>query len=62
MSQATTTSSTAERPSSLPNRPAVTTSSAPAAAPATAAPTRPALRVRYWEHMDPASNSLYPVD
>ncbi|RTQ44884.1 hypothetical protein EJV47_27145 [Hymenobacter gummosus] len=24
--------------------------------------TRPALRVRYWEHMDPASRSLYPVD
>ncbi|MCC3158666.1 hypothetical protein LJ737_15575 [Hymenobacter sp. 15J16-1T3B] len=63
MSQATTPSPaeqlplTAQRPAS----PAPTTVSAPAlAAPA---PARPATRrVRYWEQLDPASHSLYPVD
>jgi hypothetical protein len=63
MSQGPTPNAAA--PEQLPTLTARPTSAAPAAAPATLtakAAARPALRVRYWEHMDPASQSLYPVD
>ncbi|GAB2954435.1 hypothetical protein GCM10027048_19810 [Hymenobacter coalescens] len=55
----TTAESSLTRPTAIST---VTNSATPTAAlPATSRPAA-TVRVRYWEHMDPASKSLYPVD
>ncbi|KUG09834.1 hypothetical protein [Solirubrum puertoriconensis] len=61
MNQFTTTAHN-ETPQPNSSRIAPTAPSKPAVAQATAPATAPAPRMRYWEQMDPASRSLYPVD
>ncbi|AYA36915.1 hypothetical protein D3Y59_07515 [Hymenobacter oligotrophus] len=51
-----------ETPQPLSNRVGPAPAAKPVPASPTAQPVAPAPRMRYWEQIDPASHSLYPVD